>query len=139
MRSAVMGLDAGRPAKILPKPKGATCPLRFSLSPSNVDSSANNFVYAIATLAFSGNYPTGGDTIDFTTLADKLPSTQIIQAFAESQNGNNGYYGVVAGAALNNWKLKAFSGGGTEISAGAYPASVTTDVVRLAITARRLL
>jgi hypothetical protein len=91
-------------------------PITISLSPVNVDSSANNFVYAIATLAFSGNYPTGGDTLDFTTVADKLPSTQIIQAFAESQNGNNGYY-----------------------VAGAYPAGVTSDVVQLAITARKLL
>src|SRR5712671_2806037 len=113
--------------------------ITISLSPLNVDSSANNFIYAIATLTFSGNYATGGDTLDFTTVADKLPSTQIVQAFAESQNGNAGYYVAVAGAALNNWRLKAFSGGGTEISAGAYPASVTTDVVQLAITARKLL
>ncbi len=40
---------------------------------------------------------------------------------------------------MNNWKLKAFSGGGTEITAGAYPASVTTDIVQLSITARKLL
>src|ERR1700686_3378173 len=113
--------------------------ITISLQPGNVDSSANNFVYAIATLAFSGNYPTGGDTIDFTTVADKLPWTQIIQAFAERQNGNAGYYVAVAGTAQNNWKLKAFSGGGTEISAGAYPASITTDAVQLAITARKLL
>src|ERR1700688_3872266 len=114
-------------------------PITISLSPLNVDSSANNFVYAIATLAFSATYPAEGDTIDFTTVPDKLPSTQIIQAFAESQNGNAGYYVVVAGTALNNWKLKAFSGGGTEISAGAYPAGVTSDIVQLAITARKLL
>src|SRR6266702_4824318 len=100
-------------------------PITISLSPLNVDSSASNFVYTIATLSFSGNYPTGGDTLDFTTVADKLPSTQIVQAFAESQNGNSGYYIPVQGSALNNWKLKAFLGGGTEISAGAYPASVT--------------
>jgi hypothetical protein len=114
-------------------------PITISLSPLNVDSSASNFVYAIGTLTFSGNYPTGGDTLDFTQVADKLPSTQIVQSFAESQNGNSGYYVAVAGSALNNWKLKAFNGGGTEISAGAYPASVTTDVVQLAITARKLL
>ncbi len=72
-------------------------------------------------------------------MADKLPSTQIVQAFAESQNGNNGYYVPVQGSGLNNWKLKAFLGGGTEVTAGAYPASVTTDIVQLAITARKLL
>ena len=114
-------------------------PITISLSPFNVDSSASNFVYAIGTLAFSGNYPTGGDTLDFTQVADKLPSTQIVQAFAESQNGNSGYYIPVQGSALNNWKLKAFVGGGTEVTAGAYPASITSDIVQLAITARKLL
>jgi hypothetical protein len=114
-------------------------PITISLSPLNVDSSASNFVYAIASLAFTGSYPTGGDTVDFTQVTDKIPSTQIVQAFAESQNGNAGYYVPVAGTALNNWKLKAFVGGGTEVAAGAYPASVTTDVVQLSITARKLL
>jgi hypothetical protein len=46
---------------------------------------------------------------------------------------------VYAGAALNNWKLKAFVGGGTEVAAGAYPAGVTGDIVQLSITARKLL
>ena len=114
-------------------------PITISLSPLNVDSSASNFVYAIASLTFSGSYPTGGDTLDFTQVADKLPSTQIVQAFAESQSGNSGYYIPVQGAALNNWKLKAFAGGGTELTAGAYPASVTTDIVQLSLTARKLL
>lgn len=114
-------------------------PITIALTPLNVDSSASNFVYAIATLAFSGNYPTGGDTLDFTTVADKLPSTQIVQAFAESQNGNGGYYVPVQGSALNNWKLKAIVAGGAELSAGAYPASVTSDIVQLSITARKLL
>jgi len=114
-------------------------PITISLTSNNVDSSASNFVYAIAALTFTGSYPTGGDTVDFTTVADKLPSTQIIQVFAESQNGNSGYYIAVQGSAMNNWKLKACSGGGTEITAGAYPASVTTDIVQLSITARKLL
>src|SRR5208337_162223 len=113
--------------------------ITISLSPQNVDSSASNFVYAIATLTFSGNYTTGGDTLDFTQVADKLASTTVVQAFAESQNGNAGYYVPIQGTALNNWKLKAFIGGGTEVSAGAYPASVTTDIVQLSITARKLL
>lgn len=114
-------------------------PITLSLLSTNVDSSANNFVYAIATLSFSGNYLTGGDTLDFTQIDSLLPSTQIIQAFAESQNGNSGYYIPVQGSALNNWKLKCFLGGGTEVTAGAYPASVTSDIVQLSITARKLL
>jgi hypothetical protein len=113
-------------------------PITITLLPNNADGSGSNLFYAIGTLAFSGNYPTGGDTLDFTQVADKLPSTQIIQAVAESQNGNSGYYVPVQGTALNNWKLKAFNGGGTEISAGAYPASVTSDIVQIVITARKL-
>jgi hypothetical protein len=113
--------------------------ITITLLPGNVDGSGSNLFYAIGTLTFSGNYPTGGDTLDFTTVADKLPSTQIIQVFADSQNGNAGYYVPVAGAALNNWKLKAFTGGGSELGAGAYPGSVTGDVVQITITARKLL
>ena len=113
--------------------------ITISLSPVNVDSSASNFVYAVATLTFSGNYATGGDTLDFTQVADKLGSDTLVQVFAESQNGNSGYYIPVQGTALNNWKLKAFLGGGTEVTAGAYPASVTSDIVQLSITLRKLL
>jgi len=114
--------------------------ITISLQPNNVDSSANNFVYAVATLTFSGNYPSGGDTLDFTQVADKLPSDTIMQVFAESQNGNSGYYIPIQGTALNNWKLKAFVGGGTEITPGAaYPTTVTLDIVQLSITARKLL
>ena len=113
-------------------------PITITLLPSNEDGSGSNLFYAIGTLTFSGNYPTGGDTLDFTTVADKLPSTQIIQVFADSQNGNAGYYVPVQGTALNNWKLKAFTGGGAEVTAGAYPSSVTTDIVQLTITARKL-
>jgi hypothetical protein len=112
--------------------------ITITLLPSNTDGSGSNLFYAIGTLTFSGNYTTGGDTLDFTTVADKLPSTQIIQVFADSQNGNAGYYVPVAGAALNNWKLKAFTGGGSEVSAGAYPVSVTGDLVQITITARKL-
>ena len=113
-------------------------PISISLQPNNVDGSGSNLFYAIGTLTFSGNYPTGGDALDFTQVADKLPSTQIIQVFADSQNGNGGYYVPVQGSALNNWKLKCFSGGGAEITSGAYPASITSDIVQLAITARKL-
>jgi len=113
--------------------------ITINLSPLNVDGSGNNLTYAIATLTFTGSYVTGGDTLDFTTVADRLQSTQIIQVFADSQNGNTIYYVPVQGSALNNWKLKVINGGGTELGAGAYPAGVTTDIVQITITARKLL
>ncbi len=109
--------------------------ITINLSPNNVDGSASNFVYAIATLTFSGNYVVGGDTLDFTQIADKIGGASVVQAFAESQNGNGGYYVPIAGTALNNWKLKAFAAGGSELTATSYPA----DVVQLTITARKLV
>jgi hypothetical protein len=112
--------------------------IQITVLPANVDASGNNFVYAIGTLAFSGNYTVGGDTMDFTTVDDKLSSSQIMQIFADSQNGNAGYYVPVSGATLSAWKLKAFTGGGVELSAGAYPASVTSDLVQITITALKL-
>jgi hypothetical protein len=113
-------------------------PITITLLPSNEDGSGSNLFYAIGTLTFSGSYPTGGDTLDFTTVASLLPSDQVIQVFADSQAGNSGYYVPVQGTAMNNWKLKAFTGGGAELTAGAYPTTVTTDIVQITITARKL-
>ena len=111
--------------------------MALAITVTSVDAGGEN-VYVFGSLGASGSYTTGGDTLDFTTVADKFPSDQIIQVFADSQNGNAGYYVPVQGSALNNWKLKAFNGGGTEISNGAYPASVTSDIVQITITARKL-
>jgi hypothetical protein len=88
-------------------------------------------------VTFSGNYTTGGDTLDWTTVVEQIGQSGQVAVFAsppaqvtfESQNGNAGYYVPVQGNALNNWKLKCFVGSGTEVGAGAYPSSVTSDVV----------
>ena len=136
-------------------------PVALALNPINVDASANNFIYAVITLTFSGSYSTGGDTIDFTTIADKLLSTQIVSLFAEgasstttavSQSG--GFYTLLGNCsvtpgqtspvptALNSWKIKVFTnsaGSVTELSAGAYPAAVTSDNVQIVITLRKML
>jgi hypothetical protein len=61
--------------------------------------------------------------LDFTSVADKLSSAQIAQVFADSQNGNAGYYVPAAGAAMNNRKVKAFTWGGNGSYAGTYPAA----------------
>ena len=111
--------------------------LSISIPPQNVDASGRNLVYAVGTLTFSGSYATGGDTLDLTTVADKLSSSQIVQIVADSLNGNGMYYVAVVGNALNNHKLKVFSAGGTELSAGAYPGTITGDTVQVRIIARK--
>ncbi len=118
----------------------------INLSSTNVDASANNFVYAIATLSFSGSYSTGGDTLDFSTVASFIPSDLApLNVIADSNGGtgtfgfSGGYFQVVAGTALNNWKIKLIQAGGTEQGAGAYGSNVTTDSIFLNITYRKLL
>jgi hypothetical protein len=114
-------------------------PISISIPPQNVDASGRNLVYAIGTLTFSGSYSTGGDTLDLTSISEKLSSSQIVQIVIDSLNGNNMYYVAVVGNALNNHKIKIFSAGGTEVSAGAYPGGVTGDTVQVRITARKFL
>jgi hypothetical protein len=122
------------------------------VTPFSLDASPNNFIFGVFLLAFSGNYVTGGDTLDFTNaagvngpnLAAFVPSLSgIITAFAEgngptaSQQGGGGYYATLAGASPSTWKIKVFSSGGAEIGAGAYPAAVTTDIVYLQVIWRK--
>lgn len=118
----------------------------ITLTSNNVDASANNFIYAIATLSFSGSYSLGGDTLDFSTVASVVPSDlPPINVIADSNGGSGtfgfsgGYFQVVAGTALNNWKIKFIQAGGAELGAGAYPSTVTTDSIFLNITYRKLL
>lgn len=121
-------------------------PVTINLTSNNVDASANNFVYAIATLTFIGSYSTGGDTLDFSTVASLIPSDQVpINVIADSNGGSGtfgfsgGYFQVIASTALNTWKIKLIQAGGSELGAGAYPSTVTTDSIFLNITYRKLL
>jgi hypothetical protein len=135
--------------------------ITLSLQPTNVDGSANNLEYCVVGVTFSGNYPTGGDAVDFTTVGDKLASTQLVSAFAEGASSNNAANSQLAGfyvlqgnpqltpgqsapvpTPLNSWKLKVFvntAGSTAELAAGAYPASVLNDNVQLILTMRKLL
>ncbi len=112
------------------------------LSTRDVDSTPNNFINILGKLAFSGSYATGGDTVDFSTIGDKILSAVAqgpLQAVAFSQNGSVNAYVFVQGTLLTNWKLKIFVAGGGELVAGAYPAGVTGDIVQYALTIRKLL
>ncbi len=109
------------PISLQGSPGNAAAGVTFSSR--DVDGSPENFVFATGQLAFSGSYATGGDTVDFTTIGPLASATIVF----------------VQNAAFNSWKLKVFAPGGTEIAAGAYPASVTGDVVSFQLTLRKLL
>ena len=112
----------------------------------DVDGTAANFVFSQHKLTFSGSYSTGGDTLNLSGIASLIPSGSLpLQVFVEgngtgtNQSAAGGYYVVLTGTTLANWLIKIFSGGGTELAAGAYPAAVTADIVTMQICWRKLL
>jgi hypothetical protein len=112
--------------------------LTLTVQPQNVDASGHQ-VYVVGTIALSGSYPSGGETLDLTQIANAVPSaSQPVLVSVESQNGNGGYYIPQQGSALNNWKLRVFQAGGTELAAGAYPAAFTSDVIAFSATYPKL-
>lgn len=107
-------------------------------------------------ISFSGNYVTGGDTIDLTTLAGQVSLNEgsLIDAdvinkmpvgiHVDSQTGGfgasqGGYYemltytnvsgGVATVRTPKTCKIQLFAAGGTEASASAYPATAVGDYV----------
>src|ERR1700743_3651043 len=113
-------------------------PISISIPPQNVDASGRNLVYAVGTLTLSGTYPSGGETIDLSTVADRLGSSQILRIFVDSQGANaQTQYRGVLGPDMRTGKLRIFNAAGTEQS-GAYASPVTTDVVQITVIARKL-
>jgi hypothetical protein len=111
-------------------------------------------LYAFGTVALSGTYPSGGDTIDWTQLAKQItvrgqtvdssmtdPAYGPIQASFTVQGGTPNQYQMQQGAAANNWKMRGYStgSGGTEFTGGAvYPGSATADVITFSAQFRKL-
>src|SRR5215467_8030573 len=118
--------------------RGFLMPLSISIPPQNVDASGRNLVYAVGTLTLTGSYPAGGETIDLSTVADRLGSSQILRIQVDSQNGNvTTLYRGVLGTDMRTGKLRIFSSAGTEQS-GAYASPITTDVIQITVIARKL-
>ena len=91
----------------------------------SADAAADN-VYVFGTLTASGNYATGGDTIDFTTVGSQIPASHApVQLWVGGSTGDS--YSWIKGTALNNQKVKINSASNTELASGAYPARITGD------------
>lgn len=132
--------------------------LGYDGTPFNFIQHASGNETAIRTmlkLLFSGNYPTGGDKLDLTNGGGTPAAPSTIPPAVQNglididilprstatsgQTASGGGYVVIAPNAdapltfsdVQNLKLKIFNAGGGELSAGAYPAAVTGDVVVL--------
>ena len=111
-------------------------------------------IYAFGTVQLSGNYPTGGDTVDWTQLIRQIgvrgeavessmadPAYGPVQASFTVQGGTPNQYQMQQGAAANTWKMRGYTTGsaGAEFTGGAaYPASATSDVITFSAQFRKL-
>lgn len=103
----------------------------IALTVVDIDNSGKS-LYLTCLLAFSGSYPTGGDTVDLTTVIGKGVLGRVFQAGKSplygAAYGTSGHsYGVIPGTTLANGKVKISTAAGTELIAGAYPAAITGD------------
>ncbi|MDE2102973.1 MAG: hypothetical protein KGL39_37360 [Patescibacteria group bacterium] len=107
--------------------------MALALSVLSVDTDLRKKEVVVKAVA-SGNYATGGDTVDLTAVTN--PSNRIGGFFGypgtiednSVEQGAGGYTAeLVPGTSLSNWKLKIYSAPGTELAAGAYPAAITGD------------
>lgn len=104
------------------------------------------FIRTIVQLKMTGNYPTGGDTLDFTNgggtpaAPTTVPPAQGASAVgpvravlcdgpspAAGVVGNGGGYVLVPGTNPTNWKLKIYATAGTQYANGAYGSDALTD------------
>jgi hypothetical protein len=113
-----------------------------NLTSLDVDGSASHFVFVSGQLKFSGNYPTGGDTLDWTTVPDKLAGSICISVAVASQTLGNAYVPIGGiTTALNVWKVLCQTPGtyNSQLAAGAYPSAITSDTVTFTAIFRKLL
>lgn len=106
---------------------------------NSIDPVAGKFIRTRCRLKLSGNYTTGGDTIDWTNggvNSSVPPETRGIADVKISSLGpsgsvgaNGGNYQVEPGSALTNWLLKIFATAGTQYASGSYGSDATSDVI----------
>ena len=91
-------------------------------------------IHVAGTVAASGSYSTGGDTLDLSQ-NPIIASTQAPINGTAWMDGLSGYdYVFYPGAARNSGKVKIFQQGASagafpELAAGAYPGAITSDTI----------
>jgi len=103
----------------------------LALTVVDIDNSGKT-TYVTCTVVASGTYPTGGDTIDFTTIIGKqylgkvfVAAKSPLYGYAAGTTGDA--YGLIPGTTMANGKLKINTASNTELANAAYPARITGD------------
>jgi len=93
-----------------------------------------NRIHVTGTVAASGNYSTGGDTLDLSQ-STAIAATQAPIQGTAWMDGLSGYdYVFSPGSALSNGKVKIFQQGSDagafpELASGAYPGAIASDTI----------
>lgn len=91
-------------------------------------------VHVCGTVVASGNYSTGGDSLDLSQFPVVASDDPPVQGTAW-MDGLSGYdYVFIPGSAMNANKVKVFQQGASagafpELAAGAYPSAITGDTI----------
>lgn len=108
--------------------------MAITVTVNRVDQGLNS-TYVYGTLAFSGSYAIGGDTLNLAGLSGPggaIVNVAIVPVSVAIWGASGNNYGVPAALStytLATIKLKINTASGTELAAGAYPASVIGDQV----------
>jgi hypothetical protein len=101
--------------------------MALAINITNIDTGKNDF-YIFGTLSASGSYASGGDTLDFTTVANQIGASQApVQVWVGGTTGDTYAFIRAASPTLANGKIKINTASNTELAAGAYPARITGD------------
>ena len=101
--------------------------MALAINITNIDTGKSDF-YIFGTLAVSGSYASGGDTLEFTTVANQIGASQApLQVWVSGTTGDNYAFVRAASPTLANGKIKINTASNTELAAGAYPARFTSD------------
>ena len=101
--------------------------MALAITVTDIDAGGDN-IYVFGTLSASGSYSTGGDTLDFTTVASQIGASQApVQVWIGGTTGD-AYAFVRAGSpTLANGKIKINTASNTELAASSYPSRITGD------------
>ncbi|MDE2099615.1 MAG: hypothetical protein KGL39_20350 [Patescibacteria group bacterium] len=112
--------------------------MAVTINVTTVDTTQQGIIVE-GTLALSGNYTTGGDTVNFSTVPEIAANTGprgLVEIDEQPANGSTpsgyGLY-LIAGTTLANWLLyitTTFGQPPTQLGAGAYPAALQNATIQ---------
>jgi hypothetical protein len=101
--------------------------MALAITVTDIDAGSQN-VSVFGTLAASGSYSTGGDTLDLTAISAQCGvSLAPIQVWIGGSSGDAYAFIPAASPTLANGKVKVNTASNTELASGAYPARITGD------------